>query len=272
MDRSECETWTTHLNDRYSQPTACLSDYKASDASGIPNVLACDPRWRLLAPPTHWPRALGNDARTHVRLWQTRQGSARCMASGTRDAAARGTMMKLSVRCHCGELRGEVASGAPLNHGVCYCKDCQAFAYALGTPERMLDDQGGTRILQTAAHCVRFTAGQHHLRCLRLTPNGLARWYAGCCNTGIGNTPVSPTLGFVGLIGSCLTAAPVEGLGPPRMKVWTSSAWGTPKPRQVMPLGALWSFLRIVIGARFARAGSSPFHVASGATATSQGF
>lgn len=174
--------------------------------------------------------------------------------------------MKLSLRCDCGELRGEVAGGAPLNYGICYCKDCQAFAYALGKAESMLDTQGGTRILQTAAWCVRFTAGQHQLRCLRLTSKGLVRWYAGCCDTAIGNTPASPALGFVGLIGSCLSEVPAEALGPPRMRVWTRSAWGTPKPKQVISIGALWAFLRIVIGARFARAGSSPFHVAGGAT------
>jgi len=41
--------------------------------------------------------------------------------------------------------------------------------------------------------------GQHHIAGLRLTPNGLFRWYAGCCNTPVGNS-LGPSVPFVGII------------------------------------------------------------------------
>jgi hypothetical protein len=57
------------------------------------------------------------------------------------------------------------------------------------------------------------TKGQEHLACLRLSPRGLMRWYAGCCNTPMFNTLLSPKLAFVGIVTDCLNDA--EPLGKP---------------------------------------------------------
>lgn len=123
---------------------------------------------------------------------------------------------------------------APVNRGICYCKDCQAFACFLGGAERILDARGGTDIVQTSPRAVRITSGREHLACLRLTADGLLRWYAACCNTPLGNTPPSYRLSFVGLIHCCL-GDPARSLdasfGPSSMRVHTGSAWGEPKPR-----------------------------------------
>ena len=37
------------------------------------------------------------------------------------------------LRCHCGKVEGHVADAAPktVNHAICYCDDCQAFAHHL---------------------------------------------------------------------------------------------------------------------------------------------
>ena len=37
--------------------------------------------------------------------------------------------------CRCGKLAGEVDVNTTVNRGICYCKDCQAFAYFLGAPD-----------------------------------------------------------------------------------------------------------------------------------------
>lgn len=137
------------------------------------------------------------------------------------------------IRCSCGKLEGTLAQTHRVNRGICYCADCQAFARYLRRAEQILDRSGGTDIIQTTPSNVTFTDGIEHLACMRLTPNGLLRWYASCCNTPIGNTLANYKLSFVGLVHSCLESAPMsldEAFGPIRMQVNTRSALGEPKP------------------------------------------
>src|SRR5262245_2906508 len=103
-------------------------------------------------------------------------------------------------RCHCGEVRGRLANASPraVNRVICYCDDCQAFAHHLGRRD-LLDAQGGSDIVQVAPASLIFVQGQHRIAGLRLTPKGLFRWYASCCNTPVGNT-VSPAIPFVGIV------------------------------------------------------------------------
>jgi Family of unknown function (DUF6151) len=100
--------------------------------------------------------------------------------------------MTHSISCHCGKLKGTLNRNQEVNRCVCYCADCQAFARFLKREHDILDEMGGTSIIQTIPANVTFTEGTEHLTCMRLTTNGLLRWYAACCNTPIGNTP--PTI------------------------------------------------------------------------------
>ena len=84
--------------------------------------------------------------------------------------------------CQCQKLQGVVLEGGTCSRVLCYCKDCQAFARYLRRQSAMLNDQGGTHIVQVAAHRVRFTRGMEHLAVVRLSPRGLLRWYASCCD------------------------------------------------------------------------------------------
>ena len=105
----------------------------------------------------------------------------------------------LSLRCRCGRVRG-VAAGASAKTGnriVCYCDDCQAFAHFLERDD-VLDAQGGSDIFQVAPASLRITEGADQLRCVRLSPKGLYRWYTECCRTPVGNT--MPGVPFVGLV------------------------------------------------------------------------
>jgi hypothetical protein len=126
----------------------------------------------------------------------------------------------VELRCACGTVRGVVAeaSARACNRAVCYCDDCQTFARFLGRDD-VMNARGGTDILQVAPSRVRFVAGREQLRCMRLSPKGLLRWYTECCKTPAGNmlpTPRSPFVGFpvcfVALEGSVLDAA----VGPSR--------------------------------------------------------
>jgi Family of unknown function (DUF6151) len=122
------------------------------------------------------------------------------------------------------------------------------FAHFLGPGEigEILDDRGGTEVIQTLPVNVRFTEGTEALACMRLTEGGLLRWYTSCCRTPIGNTPANFRVSYVGLVHSCLrnTAGPLENsFGPIRMRVNTKSARGEPKPE---PVGMVSTILRVV--------------------------
>ena len=160
------------------------------------------------------------------------------------------------LACTCGRLTGEV-DAAVTNRGVCYCKDCQAFAHFLGRADEILEARGGTDIVQTAPQALRFTGGLESLACVRLTRGGLMRWYAACCNTPIGNTSPNYRLSFVGLVHMCLVDPAQsldEAFGESRMRVHTASALGDPKP---VGSGVLQAALRLgamMLQARFSGA------------------
>ena len=115
----------------------------------------------------------------------------------------------LPIRCSCGLLRGILhdASSESGNRCVCYCDDCQSFAHFLARADEILDENGGTDIFQTSSGHLEFTEGLDQLACMRLSESGMIRWYAGCCNTPIGNTPWTNRVPFVGLIHSCVDHA-----------------------------------------------------------------
>lgn len=157
--------------------------------------------------------------------------------------------MSHSLRCRCGRVKGVVAEGADSNHALCYCKDCQAFAHFLGRARDVLDERGGSDIVQVLPKNITFTQGVDALACMRLTPKGLLRWYADCCKTPIGNTLATPKMSFIGLVHSCLENP--AAFGPVNVWVNTQSAKGEPKPKQVgMGATAAW-FFRTVLRARF---------------------
>src|SRR5215475_2713397 len=96
---------------------------------------------------------------------------------------------ELPLRCRCGRLRGiahEVGPSTGLRF-VCYCEDCQAFAHFLERTD-VLDPAGGTDIFQMPPGRVRLTAGTDALRSLRLSDEGVLRWYSECCRTPIANS------------------------------------------------------------------------------------
>jgi len=149
-----------------------------------------------------------------------------------------------ALRCQCGRMRG-TAKISPQSgvHIVCYCEDCRAFAHHLKRPD-VLDHAGGTSIFQMAPARLTITQGADVLRCLRLTPKGMVRWYTECCRTPVGNT-VAGRLPFVGLI-TCLIDFASDGvqrdavLGTPTLLVTQSATSDIPnRPRSKAPLGFL---------------------------------
>jgi hypothetical protein len=145
-----------------------------------------------------------------------------------------GAIMNHALQCRCGTVKGFVKAPRTANRVVCYCIDCQAFAHFLGRPDDVLDERGGSDVIQFPPKNVTFSQGIAALACMRLTPAGLLRWYAGCCNTPVGNSLATPKISFIGLLHTCL-ADPATSLddsfGPVRAWVNTGGASGDPKPR-----------------------------------------
>ncbi|WP_456269580.1 DUF6151 family protein [Kushneria sp. AK178] len=180
--------------------------------------------------------------------------------------------MNHSISCDCHRLTGVLQPVGGINHCLCYCADCQAFARFLGHEARILDAQGGTRLIQTLPAGITFTRGIEHLACMRLTDKGMLRWYASCCQTPIGNTLASHHFSFVGLVHRCLEDTGVsleKRFGPLQMVTHVKAAVGEPKPVATGVLTGTLRVMRLMLGAHLTgRHRHTPFFdTASGAPA-----
>ena len=161
--------------------------------------------------------------------------------------------MQHPLQCRCGSLKGIVDTAGGANRVVCYCKDCQAFAHFLGKAVEILDSLGGTDVIQVQPGYVVLTQGTDSLACMRLSEKGLLRWYAGCCNTPIGNTLANFKISFIGLVHNCLeTQAPPlnDSFGPVRAWVNTNGARVDPKPKPVGVGKSALKFISLIARAR----------------------
>ena len=107
----------------------------------------------------------------------------------------------LALRCACGTLRGTLRHppGERATRVVCYCDDCRAFARWLDVDAPALDQDGGSDIVQVSPARLSFTRGADRLACVRLSPDGLTRWYADCCRAPVCNAPAPIQLPFAGV-------------------------------------------------------------------------
>jgi len=110
--------------------------------------------------------------------------------------------MNISIGCTCGEVSGSIAlaSKNDCSRLVCCCKDCQSFANKLNAND-ILDEFGGTDVLQVLPKAIQIEKGIDKLRCVKLSAKGLHRWHTECCNTLVGNS-ISAKIPFFGMINS----------------------------------------------------------------------
>src|SRR5690349_12747047 len=104
------------------------------------------------------------------------------------------------LSCRCGAVAGTLRNASPktVSHIVCYCDDCQAFLHYLQRAD-LLDEHAGTDIVQVAPASLTYERGLEQVAGVRLSPKGMYRWYARCCNTPLGNT-MTPAIPFVGIV------------------------------------------------------------------------
>jgi len=147
-----------------------------------------------------------------------------------------------SIQCSCGALKGVLSNPSPIRRTICYCRDCQAFAFYLKRSGEILDRQGGTDIVQTQPKYLTFSQGAANLACMRLTEKGMLRWYARCCNTPIANTMTDYKISFAGIIHNCLEHDGVQldaTVGPVNACVNSQGARSEPKPKDYGLAGML---------------------------------
>ena len=171
-----------------------------------------------------------------------------------------------TIQCKCGTLRGQVAGSGTHNRIVCYCTDCRAFAGFVGKAPDVLDQHGGTEIVQIAQSRLRFLQGEDRLAAIRLSDTGMLRWYASCCDTPVGNTMANPKVSFIGLIHTCLNRQRIdEDFGSRIAMVSTDTALGTPQPKQRGLAGVIARFIWIALTSRMSGSyKKSPLFDASG--------
>jgi hypothetical protein len=161
--------------------------------------------------------------------------------------------MQHPLQCRCETIKGFVQDPRTVNHALCYCRDCQAFAHFLGQENAVLDAIGGTEVVQVPPSSITITRGSASLACMRLTEKGLLRWYADCCKTPIGNTLANYQFSFIGIVHNCLENAQVpirDSFGPIGTYVNTNGAHVTPKPKSAGVGSGVYRILAIAARAR----------------------
>ncbi|WP_299663726.1 DUF6151 family protein [uncultured Ruegeria sp.] len=105
----------------------------------------------------------------------------------------------LTFSCDCGALSGHITEHGVRSgtHVVCYCHDCRAAQLYFEQPDPA---PGPVEIFQMAPEDVKFETGTEHLAAMQLSPKGMLRWYAKCCNAPLATTPLTPKFPFAGFI------------------------------------------------------------------------
>jgi hypothetical protein len=78
----------------------------------------------------------------------------------------------------------------------------------------MLDSEGGSEVIPIHPGRIRFSQGADQLACVRMSDDGLRRWYTSCCRTPVANTHPRDRLPFSGVHRSILSFSGDEVLGP----------------------------------------------------------
>ena len=170
----------------------------------------------------------------------------------------------LALRCACGTLRGRARDVGPRRSVrlICHCGDCQSFArylYSRGHAGAILDEWGGTEVVQLPPARIELSEGSEELACMRLSEGGLMRWYAGCCYTPVANTLANARVPFAGVIQAFADPDLDAGardllLGPVRARVNASAelraeSRGEGPRLDPFPLGTILRSARGLVGA-----------------------
>lgn len=157
----------------------------------------------------------------------------------------------VELSCQCGEVQGQL-NIVPKSyfHVHCLCIDCQNFATYLKNEALILDEYGGSELLQTYPQHLTISKGVEHITAIQHQEKGLYRWFTSCCHTPLANTMHAAHIPFVGVSVKMMTleneAQKLAVLGPVSIKAFAKYARGdAPKDaHQRFPL----SYMPKIIG------------------------
>lgn len=171
----------------------------------------------------------------------------------------------MEIQCTCGQFRAELTQFPRATPGrlLCYCRDCQAFMKYLNRTD-LLDKNGGTEIIPAYPADIKLLAGTDQIQCVRLSSDGMFRFFTNCCNTPIANT--DPHRPWVGIIHCMYTAKDPDvlsrALGPIKSSIMGKDAQGTPPagtPQTFDFKGMVTVLPFILKGKIFGKSKPSPF-------------
>lgn len=168
--------------------------------------------------------------------------------------------------CKCGTLHGVLHNVSPRSggHVKCYCRYCQMAARHFGDSDA-LDEWGGTSIFQSLPSRVEFQGGGEHLACMRLSPKGLMRWYASCCNVLMFNMLGTPKIPMANLISARVADDHRAALGPVTCFHSTATVdHGAGSLKDSGNKRAMARLLSRALGARLRRDSAAPFFAPDG--------
>lgn len=182
----------------------------------------------------------------------------------------------MEIQCECGRFRARLKAFPRHTPGrlVCYCDDCQTYLRHLGRVD-LLDANGGTEVIPAYPADVEIVQGLEHLKCTRLSPKGMFRFSAACCNTPVANLrPGTPWAGFLRCMYAAKGAQALDQvLGPVRSRIMGRFATGRPPagtPDKIN-LKAMASVLPFVLkGVLMGKSKPSPFFGSDGVTPITQ--
>lgn len=179
----------------------------------------------------------------------------------------------MQIQCDCGQVRAEIKHFPKDMPGrlACYCDDCQMYLMHLQRTDLFVDAAGGTEIVPVYPAHLALTQGADKLECLRLSPNGMFRWWASCCKTPIAN--LRPNFPWIGVFARAYSVQDPELLprtfGPRRSAILGKFARG-PKPKdaaETMNFKAFWSVFPFLLkGLLTGKAKGSAFFKGDGQT------
>lgn len=139
------------------------------------------------------------------------------------------TALQWSCRCGavCGTLSVKRGSGTP---AVCHCDSCVRAQRHFGVEASRAE---GVAVFQTTPDRVKITQGTEHLGIGRLTPKGIFRWHATCCNTQLGVSSTTPKFAFFSPVQTIF--ADTAPLGRARTHAFVPQPGGGEKHTRLMP-------------------------------------
>ena len=160
-------------------------------------------------------------------------------------------MVDLGLCCACRKVTGTVSGVSPANvtRMACGCTGCQGYAHFLGGVESFLDKHRSYRVFQVAPSRVTIDKGFEHLAAVRLTPNGVVRVYASCCNSPIVNIMPPKRRGFLSVaessVSHCASKDTLDQKLGPRLARLNVPA-GTPLSGPLRDMRAVFKATRIL--------------------------